>query len=491
MSQRDPLAGVVIPLRVKLMFLITVGVFVFGAINLVVVVRLGYLALAREQEHRLRFVTTLLAHRVERPLLQDDRVGLDRLVHQTTAADPNLAYILVADPTGSIVGHSFRGKIPSWLLAPQLRGPLRSHDLVNLQSPDGTTIRELLAPVLRGKLGTIRVGVNESEIRRPIIRLLSILAGMVLAFLVVGLVAARRVAERVTDPVVGIVSALERFELDGEPVRLHIETADEMQVLAEQVRAVTDRLQRMYRREMERSAELARVERLAALGTLTAGLGHELNNPLAGIKNAAQRLQAKSGDRERVERYARMIQEAVARMQRLLGDMLSLTRGGEVSRQEVPACAAVQSAVSLASPRLQAAGAQCRVECSPEPPNAVGDHDLLVHAVLNLLLNAADAVSGGEERRVTVRCGVEEDRIRLEVEDTGPGVPDSIAHQVFNPFFTTKGPGAGTGLGLSVAWTTIREMGGRLSLEQKPGRGARFVITLPRWEDRNEQDSPR
>lgn len=473
---------VVLPLRVKLMLLISLGVFFFGALNLVIVVRFSYVALAHEQEHRLRFVAKLLAERVERPLLQDDRVSLDRLVRQSTATDPNLAYVLVADPTGSIVGRSFTSRIPSWLLAPELRRPLRKHRLVTFRAPDGRTVREVLEPVLHGKLGTVRVGVDEGEIRRPVIGLLSLLAGMVLGFLVIGLVAARAVAKRVTAPLERIVADLKTFELDGPAVRAEINTGDEMQVLAEQVEAVTDRLQRMYRKEMERTSELARVERLVALGTLTAGLGHELNNPLAGIKNAAQRLQSKGDDPERVRRYAALIEDAVRRMQRLLGDMLSLTRGGKIDIREVQVCAAVDSAVSLAAPRLKAAGGRCEVECSPEPPCAAADQDLLVQALLNLLLNAADAVTDREEKTVTVRCRTRGNDVLIEVEDTGPGVPGEIADQVFNPFFTTKDPGAGTGLGLSVAWTTIRDMGGDLVLESPPGGGARFVLLLPRWE---------
>ncbi len=481
-QRREDLPGVVLPLRVKLMLLISLGVFVFGALNLVIVVRFSYLALAHEQDHRLRFVARLLAERVEQPLLQDDRVSLDRLVHQTAETDPNLAYVLVADPSGSVVGNSFADRIPPWLLAPGLRMPQRRHRLITFRGPDGRTIREVLVPVLEGKLGTVRVGVDEGEIRRPVIRLLSILAAMVLGFLVIGLVAARAVAGRVTAPLERIVADLEHFELDGPPVRAEIRTGDEMEILAQQVRAVTDRLQRMYRSEMERKSELARVERLAALGTLTAGLGHELNNPLAGIKNAAQRLERKRNDPELVLRYATLIEDAVRRMQRLLRDMLSLARGEKMEIRGVQVCAAVESAVGLAAPRLSGVGARCDVECSPRPGRAAADQDLLIQAVLNLLLNAADAVADRESRRVTVRCREAGERILIEVDDTGPGVPAEIADQIFNPFFTTKGPGAGTGLGLSVAWTTIRDMGGDLVLESPPDGGARFVILLPRWE---------
>ncbi|HHQ48900.1 MAG TPA: hypothetical protein ENK19_08480, partial [Acidobacteria bacterium] len=109
-----------LPLRSRLMFLISLGVLVFGSVNLALVGRLSYRALAREQENRLSFVARLLAERVEQPLLHDDRVELDKLVRQCTDIDPSLAYVVVSDGSGSIVAHTFPDNPPSWVLAPAL-----------------------------------------------------------------------------------------------------------------------------------------------------------------------------------------------------------------------------------------------------------------------------------------------------------------------------------------------------------------------------------
>ncbi|HHQ47487.1 MAG TPA: HAMP domain-containing histidine kinase [Acidobacteria bacterium] len=304
---------------------------------------------------------------------------------------------------------------------------------------------------------------------------------MVFVFLVVGLVAARWVARRVTAPLERIVSELEAFQLEGPPFRPGIDSGDEMEILAAQVEEVTDRLQRLYLQERERERDLARVERMAALGTLTAGLGHELNNPLAGIKNAAQRLDRHAADAVRVQRYAGLIEDAVRRMERLLGDMLRFSRSGAVNLGPVEVCSAVESAVALARPRMKEAEASCAISCPAGCPVARADADLLAQAVLNLLINAADAVAGSPVREIRVESRAEEGKVEIRVIDTGPGVSTEDAERIFNPFFTTKSPGRGTGLGLSGAWTAIREMGGSLALSNPGERGARFTITLEEW----------
>ncbi len=469
-----------LPLRSRLMLLISAGVLLFGGANLVIVGRLSYRALAREQEHRLAFVAGLLAERAEQPLLQDDRVELDKLVHQSRAIDPDLAYVLVTDPSGSIVAHTFEEKLPPWILAPQLRSVMR-RPVVEFQAESWGRIREMAIPVLKGRLGMVRVGVREVDVRRPMVGLLSIVAGMVLVFLAVGLIAARWVARRVTAPLETIVSDLDGLELDGPPFRPGVETGDELQLLAEQVQEVTDRLQLLHRQERDRERELARIERLAALGTLTAGLGHELNNPLAGIKNAAQRLETRADDSARVHRYAALIGEAVRRMERLLGDMLSFSRTGALAVGPVEVCPAIESAVALATPRFKEAGAACSVVCPDGCPTARADVDLLVQAMVNLLINAADAVAAADRREIVVRSRSGAGRVTIEVRDSGPGIDAEMVEKVFNPFFTTKPPGRGTGLGLSAAWNAIREMGGTLELANPGEAGALFIMTLEEW----------
>jgi two-component system NtrC family sensor kinase len=460
--------------------MLTLAVFAFGAVNLIVVGRLSYRALSIEQSRRLSFIAGLMARRVEEPILHDDRVSLHALIGESVGLDPDVSYIVVTDAEGTTLAHTFGAQVPDWALAPELVGPHRD-PLVLFRSDRGTLYRELAAPVLGGSLGVVRVGLEEAGVRSEVVTLLSILAAMVTAFLASGIAATVWVARRITSPLTEIVNTLESFELDGGPVSLDVRTADEMEVLARHVHSMTDRLQRMHRTDRERERELARVERLAALGTLTAGLAHELNNPLAGIKSAAQRLDSVRSDPDRTDRYARVIIDATQRMELILRGFLDFSRVQEVQLEEVSVPPCIEAAVELARSRLQGCAVDILVE--PSLPPATADSNLLVHATLNLLLNAADAVTGSQEPRVSVEARHVDQQIHISVTDSGPGVPADIRERIFNPFFTTKPGGEGTGLGLSTSWMMIQEMGGSLALVHDWPSGARFAIELQAAEE--------
>ncbi|MBI2213082.1 MAG: hypothetical protein HYU52_05490, partial [Acidobacteria bacterium] len=390
-------------LRSKLTMLISVGVLIFGSVNLVVVGRLTYQAVTEEQEKGLRFTASLLAERAEVPLLHDDRVELDRLVRQSVTIDPELAYVVIVDAQGKPIVHSFDAGAPAWITSAPLSDSGRA-EMLRFSAPDGREFVDLAAKILDGRLGLVRVGVDLAGARGSVMKLLSMLAAMVLVLLAAGLVAARWVATWVTAPAERIASALDEFRLGGPRVVIDVKTGDELERLAERVEAIMQRIELLHQNELEQQRELARVERLAAVGTLTAGLAHEINNPLAGIKQAAESLNGRSDDVARVQRYIPVILDAARRMERILGDLLSFARPSRRELSAVDPCDALRLAARLAAPRIKQAGASIAVDCNAERLTVKADADSLAQALLNLFLNAADAVSDAPERRITARC---------------------------------------------------------------------------------------
>jgi len=475
-------------LRSKLTILISVGVFVFGSVNLLVAGRLVDRAVTAEQEKALRFTAALLAERAEVPLLHDDRVELDRLVRQSVTIDPGLAYVLIVDGGGSPIVHSFDLSAPPWITSSSLSDAQRP-EMIRLSTPDGREFVDVAAKILDGRLGLVRVGIDRSGARSSVMRLLSMLAGMVLVLLLAGLVAARWVATWVTAPAERIAAALDQFRLGGPPVVIDVKTGDELERLAERVAAIMERIERLHRNELDQQRELARIERLAAVGTLTAGLAHEINNPLAGIKQAAESLVGRSAEVERVRRYVPVILDAARRMERVLGDLLTFARPSPRELRSVVPCDVLDLAARLAAPRVKEVGASITVDCQCERRAVRADADLLAQAVLNLFLNAADAVAETSVRRISAGCRLDEPGyVTLVIEDSGPGVAEENRERIFEPFFTTKPPGKGTGLGLATAWTTVHQMGGVLRLEPRK-TGACFALILPEW--KNGDDGPR
>jgi signal transduction histidine kinase len=230
----------------------------------------------------------------------------------------------------------------------------------------------------------------------------------------------------------------------------------------------------------ETDLRLAHGARLAALGTLAAGLAHEINNPVAFIRSNLNYLEdlAKRGeDDPELEEVLDETEEGVARLRGIVEELLRMSSQdgagfGEVSLSDVVASA-------LPTLRFEARDdVALDARIAPTPP-VLGDRNLLGQVVANLVINAIQAVrAAGVGGGVRIATFADERRVVLEVADTGPGVAPEIASRIFEPFFTTKPAGEGTGLGLAVSAQLVERHGGRLSLEPSE-RGARFQVSLP------------
>jgi signal transduction histidine kinase len=228
-------------------------------------------------------------------------------------------------------------------------------------------------------------------------------------------------------------------------------------------------------RRKELEEEVRKADRLAALGRLSAGVAHEIRNPLAGIRTTAEILRGRIGSDADLGRFVDVILEEALRLDRIVGSLLQFAKPSAPHRAAVRLTDLLDRASRLAAGRAADRGVSLRVVAGRDLPEPVADRDQMLQVVLNLLLNGIDATPPGGE--VTVRCEADRDELRFVVEDGGEGVPPSLRERVFDPFFTTK-PG-GTGLGLSISQNIVRAHGGRLRLERPEGGRSRAVVTLP------------
>lgn len=227
-------------------------------------------------------------------------------------------------------------------------------------------------------------------------------------------------------------------------------------------------------------ARLLQTEKLAALGQMVSAVAHELSNPLTSIAGYAQRLLLRKDTLGRSEEVHRIFSEA-QRAGGILRQMLLSAREAPVERRPIALNQVVQRTVEVQ--RLSMAAEKIHVELDLDPllPPVHGDAGQLQQVLMNLMGNARQAIEtqgqGGTIRLRTGRTGT--NRVRLEVSDTGPGIPKEVEARIFDPFFTTKGEGIGTGLGLSIVLGIVREHGGQVYVNSQAKRGATFVIELP------------
>ena len=229
---------------------------------------------------------------------------------------------------------------------------------------------------------------------------------------------------------------------------------------------------RLRRRE---AAVLEQSGRLEALGRLTGGVAHDFNNLLMIIQGSAEILQRQVKE-ARALRALSAIRDATGRAAKLTRELLVFARGGTAEKAVVELGGAVNDCLDF---MREAVGPSIEVkaEIEPEPCAVDIDRVQLEVALLNLAVNARDAMPGGGTITVSTRRGERE--VRLTVADTGEGIPPDVAARVFDPFFTTKGPGAGTGLGLTQVYSFSKHSGGTAEVASRSGRGAAIVLTLP------------
>jgi two-component system, NtrC family, sensor histidine kinase PilS len=240
-----------------------------------------------------------------------------------------------------------------------------------------------------------------------------------------------------------------------------------------------------FTRENRWKATLVHQERLAAVGRLAAGIAHEIRNPLASITGSAQMLEDWPGLPESERTLLRLITHESKRLNRLLSDLLGYVRERRVQRRPL-SIASVLAEVELAVRNHSKFDAsQIEITCeSPAPdPAFASDPDLLHRVLLNLGLNALEALVGQERKagdpkgRIAFTASIEGETLRLDVADNGPGLAEDVMLHAFEPFFTTKTEG--TGLGLATCQQDVQILGGSINLSTPPGSGALVTIRLP------------
>jgi two-component system NtrC family sensor kinase len=253
--------------------------------------------------------------------------------------------------------------------------------------------------------------------------------------------------------------------------------------MVDRIRAGRDQLQQRVRELAESNtqlesaqAEVVRSERLATVGQLAAGVAHEVGNPLSAIMGLVELL---DDDLDQAERHdtVRRIQAELARIDRTIRDLLDYARLRNNPSARTVVTQPVETAIRLLSHHVR--GRHVQVELTlPEPAPTLGVHeDQLVQVLLNLLLNAADAMQGHgivELKVVLPEAGW----VEIVIRDHGPGIPVHLLPRIFDPFFTTKSPGVGTGLGLAICERVIAGYGGQLRVETS-SEGVTVRVRLP------------
>jgi signal transduction histidine kinase len=282
------------------------------------------------------------------------------------------------------------------------------------------------------------------------------------------------------DKVVGVIGV-------GSRTRLTEDDADRLASFAAQVglaveKARLERELKAYSEHLEQKIEektrqLIQSEKLASLGQLAAGVAHEINNPLTNILLDAEALQRRCGSEEE-KRRAEEIIEQVEVVKRIVHNLLEFSRQVEPEIREVDVEELIDKTLSMLSHQLR----DIRIEKNLITGLKIkGDLNQLEHVLLNIFLNAIQAMPGGGKLRIDVKSP--DGSVEIHITDTGIGIPQEDIGKIFDPFFTTKKIGEGTGLGLSIAMGIVQRHKGEIRVKSKVGKGSTFIVKLPAGDD--------
>jgi C4-dicarboxylate-specific signal transduction histidine kinase len=254
------------------------------------------------------------------------------------------------------------------------------------------------------------------------------------------------------------------------------------------LKETSEEVRRREQELREKQEQLVQAGKLATLGELTTGIAHELNNPLNNIGlfvgNAVDLIELGMADSDSV----RILQELYSAMQQvrkateIISHLRTFGRVASVSREPVDVMQIIQRALSLMQEQLRLRQIDVLLEFPPEEVIINGNAIQLEQVFINLLTNARDALAGASiqgQKQITIICHCDDSVVNISVGDNGPGIPEGLEQRIFDPFFTTKDVGAGTGLGLSITYGIIKEHQGTIVVDNKPGKGAAFLIQLP------------
>jgi signal transduction histidine kinase len=282
-----------------------------------------------------------------------------------------------------------------------------------------------------------------------------------------GLLAAIVLTSRMTRSLRALVGGAEAVSAGDLSHRISRPGADEVGRVAESFNQMTESLQRTLREKASR-------ESLAAMGEFAASLAHEVRNPLTAVKIDLQSLQERLADDAALSAPLRRALEEIDRLDATVGDALSVVRRGDGERV-LDVRQPIRAAAHSAGPAFADAGATLEVIGEDDRLHVRGDAAGLEQLFLNLLLNAAEALTAGGLAKISARR--ERGTVLVRVEDDGPGIPESVRERIFEPLFSTKE--TGTGLGLTISRRIVEAHRGDLSVDDIEGGGTRVEIRFP------------
>lgn len=406
---------------------------------------------------------------------------LDELSRSTKQAAAFEAFII--DRNGNLLIHSDMrlaiAKAPvNWIPNIQELMTSRSGGGTIEYSKEGVDLVGGFAPIETGSVLAV-VQIPKSTAYLTARELLNNLVAVSLVLLVIAAVIGIFWSKRLTKPLEGLSRAVNVVGTGRFDIQVVSSSNDEIGELASSFNQMATELQTREDALKEAQAKLVQSEKMSAFGQLSAGIAHEVKNPLAGILGYTQLSMRKLEKDSPLHKNLEIIEKETKRTKTIIDNLMKFARQEKAMQEPIDINKVVEDAMAIVNHQLTINQVNPHMELAQPLPRIIGNANQLQQVLMNLMINAQQSMDGKPgEVKVSTRL-LDSRGVEIRVSDTGPGIPKEIQAKIFEPFFTTKPIGKGTGLGLSVTFGIIRDHKGEIRVESEPGQGATFIIELP------------
>ncbi len=356
-------------------------------------------------------------------------------------------------------------------------------ELKDMESEKSLSILEVEVPVFVKRSpqswGSVKIGLSQEEVEAEIQDTRMKLSLIVFAGLVIGILGAAWLSRRITEPLNKLVEATVKISKGELSQEIDIGSRDEIGNLAQSFNEMSRQLLLARKRMEEANIKLIQAEKLASIGRISAGIAHEIRNPLTSVKLNVQKLVQSDRLNQAEKEHISLSQEGIGQMEKFIKELLDFTRVSELNLNRFSIKQILEESVKMIADFLALKKIVLEKKFQEGLPQVLVDGDRLRQLFLNILRNAAEAL--GEEGKIKISLSLLEkqpvNKIKIEIIDNGCGIPEKDRDIIFEPFYTTKS--SGIGLGLPNARKIVEQHKGSIRVKDCQGKGASFEILIP------------
>jgi two-component system NtrC family sensor kinase len=389
----------------------------------------------------------------------------------------DMVYAMLLDTHGKVIAHNSLVEVGNVYQDQVTRQALASwNTLLQYPSPMLLDISTPLA-ISTKRWGTLRLGISTENLKKEVSSLVWKYTLYTLGVILLTTSLIVFLFGFITNPLKSLSKEMDRASTQNHPFPVPSKREDEIGSLQRSFYRMLERIGENEKERERTQRNLFLTEKMVAIGKLTAGMAHEINNPLGGILNCIYHFKKGIPSPERQREYLDLMEDGIKRIQKTVTNLLEYARNPHSERSSLEVGPLIEKALSLVDYQIRKNGISIERDISSNIPPIYADRDQMGQVLVNILLNAIQAMEQGGILTVNARNIAE--KLLITVSDTGGGIPDDVLPSVFDPFFTTKGEGKGTGLGLWISQGMIERHGGTIQVLSKEAKGTTVEIQLP------------